>query len=1091
MSQPKPSLQRHIRKNSQPSPTSPAFPRRHHDRPRYSDPFSPVDTPSATTTSSDSPSIDVHIPSSSFDQGYATAGAEAAAKSAWHRSAGPRLSDDATNRRPPMLASVGRPFTSDAVNTHNQQYSPDSTLQDPALRPLPAANSPRFLAAARSSSEFSPRYVEGPSPVLRGYSPQMSNREFRDDPAKLQAQKRSRLNLLNPMSLLARRRTSQNPAEASDLTINTMHVPAMPENFNPSIRGTITHDFSAPRSRRTPSSTDLDGLQSASTETFTLTPSMQRTHSPAFREHFQDDSRALRPEQTAYLHHAAGHAAFKDSNLEHKLPAFAKKLPSKVPEQNLGDPAFLNHDNSNRPLPQAPISPPPPIPPPKNTPPLPPPQPQKPPPLPPSEAKQTPATPPREAQTPSPPLRIPSASKLPKHMTSTSSRFSFQIASSTQEKLLEEKHKQYQAKDRGSVLSHGHGVDEDNFDDYDFDADAGMEDEIPEFNVDDYDGNDGFDQDEVPFDRSKIEISTSTSRQPQHPQWAAVEDDGFNTDDTHYDRSKIENMTSTKPDPIQSFHFTPESLTFSPTSPNNMSQSTPRDDARMAIGVADTRDALTKPYGHRRSQSAASLDETTEYFDGLGIKTSDDALRERPVNRVSGKVHFDDADMYFDDGEFGNDIPDHDTGEPFDEDTLDNENAVRDIPAENLRRYESAKNKAGAEGKVKVQEIAPEAEPRSSTFNFQEPSRYRGSSVSVVAGLTEDNLAAYHDMLAHAANEAAANGKFNRVSFSQDSEDESQPGIISSEQSRNSNNFGASGIAYDDGFPFDDDDMFDETMIAAANAEALENDDDGFYGQEHGFYARARNKDESDMVNGGFFAPRGSGSNGIKRSHSGRANFQEPSLTPITERSEWSTRNSVASLQIPGGIPQSATSLPSPGIAQLLERDSPVHDDDMTLSALMKLRRGAFGGSSSSVGSLTGPMHNSIGSPLAQNHAHPFPAHHDNSHMRSSSSAHSILEADDEDDYLGVEERTMTQNTPMKKPSEPYQPGTPSGSDGRAMSPTFGLTSAGSKKSNHSRASSGAESVSYSREADGRWVLERRRTGEMEVEREYLDAARI
>lgn len=679
-------------------------------------------------------------------------------------------------------------------------------------------------------------------------------------------------------------------------------------------------------------------------------------------------------------------------------------------------------------------------------------------------------------------------------MTSTSSRFSFQIAPSTQEKLLEEKHKQYQADKRDSTLSHGQGEGEDDFDDYDFDGDAGMEEEIPEFTVDDYDLNDEYSQDDIGFDRSKIEISTSSQRQIQQPIWAPPDEDGFDNDDVDFDRSKIENMTSQQPGSTQEFHFTPESLTFSPTSPNNMSQPTPRDDSGMAIGVAGSHGLSDKPFGHGRSQSATSLGETVQYFGGLGIDTSVATIEEQRPQKVS--AHFDDADMYFDDGEFAEEMANDASDVPFNEDMLDDERNVRDIPAENLRRYESAKQKAGEQGQVEVTQMGDHKASRGSQVIFEEPSRYRGSSVSVVTGLTEGNLAAYHDLLANAANEAAASGKFNRVSFSQDSEDESHPGVISDE-SRLSNNFGASGIAFDDGFPFDDNDM-EDAMIAAANAEALENDDDGFYGQEFGFYARARNKDENDMINGGFFAPKGSGSNGIKRSHSGRANFQEPSLTPITERSEWSTRNSVASLQIPGGLPQSAQSLPSPGIAQLLERDSPIHDDDMTLSALMKLRRGAFGGSSSSVSSLTGNTHNTMSSPLALHHAHPFPSYPTDGggHMRGSSSVHSIAslgipESEEEGDYLGIEEPTLTHNTPNKKTVEPYYRPTSPPNDGRGVSPTLGLTSAGSKKSNHSRASSGAESVSYTREADGRWVLERRRTGEVDVEREYLDAARI
>jgi len=51
------------------------------------------------------------------------------------------------------------------------------------------------------------------------------------------------------------------------------------------------------------------------------------------------------------------------------------------------------------------------------------------------------------------------------------------------------------------------------------------------------------------------------------------------------------------------------------------------------------------------------------------------------------------------------------------------------------------------------------------------------------------------------------------------------------------------------------------------------------------------------------------------------------------------------------------------------------------------------------------------------------------------------------------------------------------------------------RKGHHSRTSSGADSVSYQRDVDGRWVLERRRTdeegGNELIDREYLAGDRI
>jgi hypothetical protein len=130
-------------------------------------------------------------------------------------------------------------------------------------------------------------------------------------------------------------------------------------------------------------------------------------------------------------------------------------------------------------------------------------------------------------------------------------------------------------------------------------------------------------------------------------------------------------------------------------------------------------------------------------------------------------------------------------------------------------------------------------------------------------------------------------------------------------------------------------------MIAAANAEALAFDDDGFYGQEFGFYASAVG--DSPNAWGGFFGP-----SGLGRAVSGRNAVREPNLTPITERSEYSTRNSFISLNHfrDGQLP-----LSSPGLAQLA-RMSPYdwpEDDNMSLDTLMKLRKGAFGGSAVSL----------------------------------------------------------------------------------------------------------------------------------------------
>ena len=229
--------------------------------------------------------------------------------------------------------------------------------------------------------------------------------------------------------------------------------------------------------------------------------------------------------------------------------------------------------------------------------------------------------------------------------------------------------------------------------------------------------------------------------------------------------------------------------------------------------------------------------------------------------------------------------------------------------------------------------------------------------------LTEQNLDILHNALAFAANEAAHNSRLDRtVSLSERSQGQdsiahtaqtvdSQPGLVSDDSRLTQ---GADPMAFEDVFDNDliyddtDDAYFDDAIVAAANAEALENDDEGFYGQEFGFYAHADSTCNSELMNGGYFGPRRV--EGVTRSHSSRGKFQEPSLTPITERSEWSTRNSMISLKAHGAT--SNPSLASPGLAQLVDMGN--FDDELSLSALMKLRRGAWGGSNGSLRSSAG-----------------------------------------------------------------------------------------------------------------------------------------
>ncbi|KIV97782.1 hypothetical protein PV10_01490 [Exophiala mesophila] len=1103
-------LQRRMRRRSDHvSPTSPSYTRRFN---RHGEPFSPTDAPPLI------PESDQRSPRPRLTPAH-TDFYPAQAPLSPHQSYPPtdsfpyqRSSEDATTDTVRPSEDVHRPATSDA----NRSAPYTATL---GARPSPVSvQSNSVDYKERSSFEPISRVTDNTSsPTLRNYSfssPPQDRSHFDDHAvSKGSTAKKSRLNLLNPMSLLARRRSSQNQKlDDFNLTINTLSVPALPDNFEPSIRGKLVHDFSAPRSRRQVSQSDVSFVESPGLRTGGLPDSSRlqdpfggrngplsgvsnASHSPMFKENFQDDQTSLQPERTGYLHNHAAYNRSFDSQDPTNIPAFAKRLPAVVPQSEVNSSLLETDHQAAAEIPLAEPSPPPPSPPPKST--------------------------------PSPKFEPPPPAALPKHMTSTSSRFSFQMGgsgSSVQERLLEEKHKQHEAT-RKPPVGEVEEEEDDDYANYDFDADDGFEEEIPSFNADLY--HDGgstlsgiqnsaliarYPIDEDPFDTSdlpqgnllapKYLPSESTGVPEAEVGPEPVLEPNYATSPPSLPESVIKETTLHRHS-LQGFHFTPQSLTFSPTSTNNASQPTPRDHEGFPIGIADSRVSSRASHDALEQKDAGIEIEKLSLIGGLGITTPAARPRRRSnhVERPHAQV-FDDDDLYFDDGEFG-DLGIESIVPTFDEQTLDDESGqIRNIPAENARKLALALHHAVGNDDGKLAPIwdGPTAHAPQDDLEWKQHDHQRQVSDSSLeqgnslAGLTETNLAAYHDALAMAANQAAVEGRFDRkVSFSQNSDDTSQSfensrqGIVSAD-SRFGFNYNM-GIAEDDGFPFDDD-MDDDPMIAEANAEALENDEDGFYGQEFGFYARSNTKSSTEIVNGGYFGERGS--SGVKRSHSGKANFQEPSLTPITERSEWSTRNSVVSLQMPGGIPGSAQSIPSPGIAQLLELDSPGYDEDMSFSALMRLRGRAFGGSSSSLNSGGGPPQ--ISSPLAYPSHHPF-GHGDHHGVRMSSGFHGrsspvmgIPESEEEDEEDG--RPTLTQNTPRKRIPEPLvfqsQEDLPS-------SPM--AVPAERRKGHHSRNSSGAESVSYQREMDGRWVLERRRTdeetGDETVDREYLAGTRI
>jgi hypothetical protein len=289
----------------------------------------------------------------------------------------------------------------------------------------------------------------------------------------------------------------------------------------------------------------------------------------------------------------------------------------------------------------------------------------------------------------------------------------------------------------------------------------------------------------------------------------------------------------------------------------------------------------------------------------------------------------------------------------------------------------------------------------------------------------------------------------------------------------------------------------DDDYIAAANAEALAYDDSGFYGQEFGFYARARsdstgsNKGQTvEAINGGFFGE--DGDDPLRRQKSGR----EPDLTPITERSEFSARNSFINFG-----PASATwghgGVASPALARL-----PLSPLVSGTDGSNKAR--ASGGGYFGVFPATGPSH-------AQSHQQfvgASPASATNSPARpwttsespvsatsSSSRSAFFTSASASGSVVGVNINTAAD--PDATPRKPHMssPLNDSSAPGTAkkvpVSAVHARDLSNGNVPTHSRNPSGADSVAYVRETVSpgeensgppRWVLERRRTSEMGVD---------
>ncbi|KAK4196988.1 hypothetical protein QBC40DRAFT_233120 [Triangularia verruculosa] len=597
-------------------------------------------------------------------------------------------------------------------------------------------------------------------------------------------------------------------------------------------------------------------------------------------------------------------------------------------------------------------------------------------------------------------------SAIPKHMKSTSSRFSFDmIGAAKQEKLLEERHRMRE-QEKKPADDTGLGHRDSRFDDFDedFDYDAMMED-------------DGFGEEEIPYVDMDYDI------EEEDPEAAADPDnDQENFAGFVFQRSN------------------PASAVASPHSPGGMLLPTPRDASGTVIGYAMTKDTtpglLTPAF-----PDPSALPKLEGAMDRLQVADEAGRVADQPVYRPTSLSAVESAsvlepaqepepkvaseavpeavpgtqaapasqtprpnkivvhdDIYFDDG-LADELDFSGDGFVLDESIFDNNDTDkygRPIPgafAQAQAAMRAAQLQASNRTSDMTSDLSGVSGAAASTAHTsvsaaiqQEVSRSDPISSFQLAPQPPDMLPfpgqdlAYQAALAEAAQQAAASGKFRRNSSPTPPAELTVTSPTDSSKSANNLdsalddyekeevNFDDYEKDYDDygGGYQDDYDFDDDAIIAEANAEALANDSDGWYGQEFGFYsapipqvgyghhgnggngnnangqsAALNAENLFSYANGGYFGPAGD----LGRSKSGRIVCREPNLTPITERSEYSNRNSIMSLTLPPAIGsdtgRNSLTMNSPGLAQL----ALLGDDENSLSvaAYMKARNRAFG----------------------------------------------------------------------------------------------------------------------------------------------------
>lgn len=594
-----------------------------------------------------------------------------------------------------------------------------------------------------------------------------------------------------------------------------------------------------------------------------------------------------------------------------------------------------------------------------------------------------------------------SLSALPKHMKSTSSRFSFDMKGVSEaamaEKVLEERHRQkeLERKANGEPSHRDSRFDDFDEDAFDYDAammDDGLEEEIPEVNAD-YDENDYLEEqafeEDIPMVGDLI-----------------VEEAEEDQNDPDNDQENFAGFVFTRSNPHSSL--------VSPATPGVLN--TPRDAVGRPIGYAYTKDGT--PMLGPATSPLPSEDEVPEKKDvgvspaGLGIQ----GLEAPPTTQYDPTVFQErrnlppiedmekgqDKGLYYDGGlleelqlEAGEMQESQFDENLFDLDDVDEfgrplpgvfqQNLDMSTKAQGHKQRDSDMTSPPSEASGSTAHtsvsvgIHPVGEEDLKDSNLaasvdERPAQLEAQREPVSAApLPQANDdQAYQMALFEGVQKAAASGWKSRWAEEDEVEDEAEGHSMGERkesqltQASPSGNYdvtitspttasqpstaglGGSETVQpydydDDNFAFDnDDDFYDEDFIAEANAEALAYDDEGFYGTEFGFYSApppARAYDDgstgSGSIYGGYFGPSGA----LQRGLSTRNVLREPNLTPITEMSEYSNRNSMLSM---GGLPS----------ATLADFRSPhMEDFDYTLGGLQRLRGKTFGGSQISLNS--------------------------------------------------------------------------------------------------------------------------------------------